>query len=294
MILFILSLLTVSFIAYGFFRIAEFAFSLPQAQMHEVIQDLPGRHSFGQKLDDRLLVPISQILAKHIFVSEFKQKQMQSDFDRLERKDTPQDFIAMTLTRSLLLAGAGFLFIPLGIPLLTLLTAVAAILSNFRATQEIRTRVDKVNRSISAELPRLVESLNYAMQDSRDLVSFFEKYRRVSGKALGRELDKLILEMKIGNQELALRHFEARISIPQLSALVSVLCGVHQGVDQRTSLLILEQDIRTTQREILRREMEKRPGRIKVASFILTILMILMFMVPLILLILKNLQSVGL
>ena len=34
-------------------------------------------------------------------------------------------------------------------------------------------------------------------------------------------------------------------------------------------------------------------GRIKVASFILTILMILMFMIPLILLIIKNLQSVG-
>jgi len=99
--------------------------------------------------------------------------------------------------------------------------------------------------------------------------------------------------MKTGNHELALRRFDARISLPQLSALVSVLCGVYQGVDQRTSLLILEQDIRTTEREMLRREMEKRPGRIKVASFILTILMILMFMIPLILLIIKNLQSVG-
>jgi len=294
MIIFFLSLLAVFLLAYGLFRTAEVVFSLPRSQMHEAIRDLPSHRKFGQKLNDRLLVPVSRFIAKGIFLSEFKQKQMQADFDRLERKDTPQNFTAMSLTRSLLLAAAGFLFIPLGIPLLSLLTAVAAILAYFRATQDIRTRVEKVNHSISAELPRLVESLNYAMQDSRDLVSFFEKYRRVSGKALGRELDKLILDMKIGNQELALRHFEARISIPQLSALVSVLCGVHQGVDQRTSLLILEQDIRTTQREMLRREMEKRPGRIKVASFILTILMILMFMVPLILLILKNLQSVGL
>jgi ABC-type Fe3+ transport system permease subunit len=72
-----------------------------------------------------------------------------------------------------------------------------------------------------------------------------------------------------------------------------VLCGVHQGIDQQTSLLILEQDIRTQQRERLRREAEKRPGRIKAASFILTILMILMFMVPLAMLIIRNLQSVG-
>jgi len=68
---------------------------------------------------------------------------------------------------------------------------------------------------------------------------------------------------------------------------------VHQGVDQKTSLLILEQDIRTKQRETMRREMEKRPGRIKAASFILTVLMILMFMVPLVLMILGNLKIAG-
>ena len=44
---------------------------------------------------------------------------------------------------------------------------------------------------------------------------------------------------------------------------------------------------------MLRRTMEKRPGRIKAASFILTALMILMFMVPLILLIIDNLQAAG-
>ena len=155
MILFFLSLLAVFLLAYGLFRTAEVVFSLPRSQMHEAIRDLPGRRKFGQKLDDKLLVPVSRFIAKGIFLSEYKQKQMQADFDRLERKDTPQNFTAMTLTRSLLLAAAGLLFIPLGIPLPTLLTAVAAILAYFRATQEIRTQVDKVNRSISAELPRL-------------------------------------------------------------------------------------------------------------------------------------------
>ncbi|NCA97994.1 MAG: hypothetical protein EOM08_04020 [Clostridia bacterium] len=77
------------------------------------------------------------------------------------------------------------------------------------------------------------------------------------------------------------------LAISHVSALVSILCGVYQGIDQRTSLMILEQDIRVFQRERIRREMEKRPGPIKVASFIL------MFMVPIVLMIIKNLQSVG-
>jgi len=104
MIIFFLSLLTVFLLAYGLFRTAEVVFSLPRSQMHEAIRDLPGRRKFGQKLNDRLLVPVSRFVAKGIFLSEFKQKQMQADFDRLERKDTPKDFVAVSLTRSLLLA----------------------------------------------------------------------------------------------------------------------------------------------------------------------------------------------
>jgi hypothetical protein len=153
--------------------------------------------------------------------------------------------------------------------------------------------VEAQNREIEAELPRLVETLNCALQDSRDLLAFFEKYRRVAGKALGTELDRLLADMKTGNQEAALRRTDARLGLPSFSALCSILCGAHQGVDQHVSLLVLEQDLRTKEREALRRTMEKKPGRIKTASFILTVLMILMFMVPLVLMIIENLQAVG-
>ena len=110
---------------------------------------------------------------------------------------------------------------------------------------------------------------------------------------LGMELDRLIVDMKIGNQESALRHMDARLGLPSFTSLCAILCGVNQGVDQQVGLLILEQDMRTKEREKLRRNLEKCPARIKVASFILTMLMILMFMVPFILLIIQNIQAVG-
>ncbi len=99
--------------------------------------------------------------------------------------------------------------------------------------------------------------------------------------------------MKTGNPEAALRGMDARLGLPAFSALCAVLCGVHQGIDQHMSLLLLEQDMRTKERETLRRLMEKRPGRIKTASFILTLLLIFLFMIPLVILIINNLQAVG-
>jgi tight adherence protein C len=293
MIIWICIALTIIMVAAGTYQITSRILSLPTGRMHEAIRSLPGRIGFAERVTNSLIRPIATIISKILPLSEYRVRQLQSDLDRLGKTDTPQDYLALAMAKSFLVALFGVVFIPLGLPWFTMLTAVAGILAYFRTTQELREKVGKINRAIAMELPRLVESLNFILQDNRDLIAFFEKYRRVAGSALGRELDKLILAMKIGNHEIALREFDARLGISHVSALVSILCGVYQGIDQRTSLMILEQDIRTLQREQIRREMEKRPGRIKVSSFILTILMILMFMVPIVLMIIRNLQSVG-
>ena len=279
-------------LAFGLFYIAQVALVLPTGKSVHAIQNIHGRRDLSERLQSALL-PLVRLISKLFPMSEYKRKRLEADFARLHMAQKPEDYVAASKARSLLLGLIGALFIPLGVPFLALLTAVAALLAYFQAMQRIRKRVEAWNREIEAELPRLVETMNYTLQDNRDMLKFFEKYRRVSGRALGSELDRLITDMQIGNHEAALRSMDARLSLPSFSALCAVLCGVYQGVDQHTSLLVLEQDMRTKERETLRRLMEKRPGRIKVASFILTILMILMFMVPLVLMIIGNLTAVG-
>lgn len=279
-------------LAFGVYRVAQAAFGLPSGKTVEAIRSIHGKRDTAKRLQDALL-PLARLFAKLFPMSEYRQKRLQADFSRLNITQTPQDFVGAVMAKSLLLALIGLLFVPLGIPWLSLITAAAALLSYFQSMQSIRKKVEAQNREIEAELPRLVETLNYTLQDNRDMLAFFEKYRKVAGKALGSELDRLIVGMRMGNQEAALRRMDARLGLPSFAALCAVLCGVHQGVDQHFSLLVLEQDMRTKEREALRRSMEKRPGRIKAASFILTILMIFMFMVPLVLLIINNLQAVG-
>lgn len=290
MILFIV--LLCSLFAFGLYMVIHILFDLPSRKAAQAIRSIHGKQNLTQRLQDALLPP-ARLLAKLFPISEYKIRRMEADFLRLHLLQTPQEFVSTVLARSLLLAMIGLLFIPFGIPWLSLLTAIAALLSYFQSMQAIRKKVEAQNREIEAELPRLVETLTYSLQENRDLLAFFEKYRRVTGNTLGTELDRLIVEMKTGNQEAALRRMDTRLGLPSFSALCAVLCGVYQGVDQQTSLLVLEQDMRARERETLRSSMEKRPGRVKVASFILTALMILLFMVPLILLIIHNLQTVG-
>ena len=288
----ILYLLSALLLTLGLYRLAQAVFAFPSGQSIQEIQNIHGKRNLSQRFQDALL-PLAKLFSKLFPMSDYRKKRLEADFARLRITQQPKDFISQAKARSLLIALIGVLFIPLGIPLLALLIAVISMLAYFQTTQTIRKKVEAQNREIEAELPRLTEMLIYSLQDSRDLISFFEKYRKVAGKALGMELDRLILDMKTGNPETALRCMDARLSLPSFSALCAVLCGVHQGVDQQTSLLVLEQDMRTKERETLRRLMEKRPGRIKAASFILTMLLIFLFMVPLVILIINNLQGVG-
>ena len=279
-------------LAFGLYRMAQAILCFPSGKSAEAVRSIHGKRDISERLQ-AALSPLAVLIAKLFPMSEYRQKLLAADFARLHMSETPQEYVGAAMTKSLLLALIGLLFVPLGVPWLALLTATAAVLAYFQWMQTIRKRVEAQNREIEAELPRLVETMNYTLQDNRDMLTFFEKYRRVSGKALGVELDRLITDMQIGNHEAALRNMDARLGLPSFSTLCAVLCGVYQGVDQHTSLVVLEQDMRTKEREALRRLMEKRPGRIKIASFILTMLMIIMFMVPLILLIIGNLQAAG-
>jgi len=274
-------------LSFGLYKIC-----LPSGRIATAIRNIHGRRDMSKYLQDALM-PAARLITKLFPMSEYRIKRMEADFSRLHMDQSPQDFIGIAIAKSLLLALIGLLFVALGIMWIVLITCVLAILAYFQSVQDIRKRVEAQNREIETELPRLVETLNYHLEDNRDLISFFEKYRSVAGKVLVKELDRLILDMKTGNHEAALRKMDARLGLPSFSALCFILCGVHQGVDQHVSLLVLEQDLRTKERETFRRLMEKRPGRIKAASFILTVVMILMFMVPLIVLIINNLQSTG-
>lgn len=278
--------------SFGLYHILQAVLPLPSGQATKAIRYRMGKKPFTERLQDGLL-PIARLLSRLFPMGAYKKQRLEADFSRLGIKQTPQDYVSSVLAKSLLLALIGVVFIPIGAPWLSLITALVALLAYFRQMQTIRKSIEAQNREIEGELPRMVETLGYTLQDNRDLLAFFEKYCHVAGKALAPELDRLLIDLKTGNQEEALRHMDARLGLPPFSALCAILCGVHQGVDQRLSLLVLEQDMRAKERELLRRTMEKRPGRIKAASFILTVLLIILFMIPLLLLIINNLKTVG-
>ncbi len=277
----------------GFYLVASHVLFLPNKTTQNVIRHPHGKPTTEEQFA-KALRPLTALLGRLFPMSEYKRTRYESDFARLGMTVSPQEYTSGKIARSLMLALLGLAFIPLGIPWLSILTCIAGILAYFQSDQKLRREIEKLNRAINAELPRMVGTMECTLGDNRDLIGFFSRYRRVAGKVMGQELDVLLTDLQTGNQELALRRMEGRVQSSNLSALIMILLGVDQGTDQRTSLAILSRDIRTKERELQRRRMEKRPGRIKAACFILTVEMIFMFMIPMVLMIIDTLTGVGL
>ena len=152
----------------GLYFLAQATFAFPSGKYVHTIQDIHGKRGLTQRFQDALL-PLARLISRLFPMSEYKCRRLGADFARLHISEKPEDFVSKAKARSLLLVLIGALFIPLGIPWLALLTAVAAVLVYFRSMQTIRKKVEAQNREIEAELPRLTETLNFTLQDNRDL-----------------------------------------------------------------------------------------------------------------------------
>ena len=293
MAIYILLFIGTILLTIGLYNMAGSIFVLQSGNTKTAFRQLFVKRTFKQKMHEKLVFPIAVVISKVIHLSEYKRRRWKSDLQRAGIKKTPELYISENLSRSVWIGAAGFLFIPLGMPFITILLILYAVLIYRKNSGKLKDKIAKMNKDIEAELPRMVETLNYTLSDTNDLLKFFERYRRVSGAAMGKALDRLIFDLKTGNAEDALREFDRSLAIPQISTFVSTLIGVTRGVDQRTTLVVLEKDFRARQREELRKEIDKRPGKVRLASVIMVFGMVILMLVPLIIMVVRTLSDTG-
>lgn len=113
------------------------------------------------------------------------------------------------------------------------------------------------------------------------MLKILTSYRRVAGRDFGAELDQTIADMKTGNYENALIHFETRIGSPMLSDVVRGLVGVLRGDDQRMHFKMICFDMRQIEQNSLKKEASKRPKKMQRYSMMMLICIMIIYLVVL-------------
>ena len=76
-----------------------------------------------------------------------------------------------------------------------------------------------------------------------DLIQVFEDYLKVSSEVFYYDIAVLILDMKAKDIETALRNFNERVGLVEVSFLTNALIGLYRGEHQAEALHYLAKDM---------------------------------------------------
>lgn len=234
----------------------------------------------NEKLLDVYITKIASLLAPYLRLDKLRRNKLQAALHIAGLPLSPEVYTA----RAWVTAGAiglcaipmAFL-IPLFVPIL-IGFAVALWFSTYYAAFDF---VKKRRKVIEAEIPRFALTIGQNLENGRDVLKILTSYRRVAGKDFGAELDQTIADMKTGNYENALIHFETRIGSPMLSDVIRGLVGVLRGDDQRMYFKMICFDMRQIEQNNLKKEAAKRPKAIQRYSMMMLICIMIIYLVVL-------------
>lgn len=250
---------------------------IPKLSMKKNIKNLQAeKEKPGKRLINRFIMPLAKPVSRFIPLDPVKEAQMASMLRRGGLELTPKEYYA----RAILCAAFTLLLIPLlifiGAANLAPIVLLFAVVIYFHFMTDLKDQLKEKKKRIEMELPGFVRSILYRLEDSKrdgsrivvqvDLIQIFEDYLKVASEAFREDVAILVMEMKAKDIETALRNFNERLGLTEVSFLTSALIGLHRGEHQGEALSYLARDMDIKAKEALKKKLNSLPRRVKIAS----------------------------
>ena len=237
-----------------------------------------------------LVYPIAGWIAPFIKIDKYKKTVVEKQLKKMRLEISAEMFYARCIVFSALVILASLLFLSIQMTFVFAALSTLAVLIFFKNTQEPKEKEKEINDKILKELPQLVSTFEQSLKTKNDIVTMFEKYRIVAGEAFRYDLDVLISDFKLGGQTEALKNFEERLGMQEITEFVAALIGVIHGTAQSEYLTLLLSEMKILQREYIRREIEKRPRQIKPVIIIVMLGAMALIFTPIIIDLMNNMS----
>ncbi len=236
--------------------------------------------TINEKLFDVYLTKIAAKFSPLLKLDPIKRSRLALTLDIAGIPLTPECY---TMKAFLTAFATGLLGIPffMIMPLMGLLIMGLAVMVWFSTYYKAFDLVKKRRRLIEAELPRFAVSIQQGLATDRDVLKLLTSYRRIAGPHLGQELDTTVADMRTGNYENALLHFQNRVGSTMLSDIVRGLIGTLRGDDQQMYFKMLVFDMRQIEQNNLKKEAGKRPKQMQKYSMMMLFCILLIYVVVL-------------
>lgn len=248
----------------GVYSIAcEFAVLPPWSTGKGVRIAVRKEKSFYDILNLYFTLPFVKLISPFIKIADYKKKRMGIQLARAGIEFTPKEYFA----RSILMAVSAFLvsFALLSCTMknMKFIAIILAVVVFFHFHGEVKDKLKQKDRLIESELPKFIRAVVQGLKTEKDVIKLLETYQTISGSGLKYDIEILIMDLKSGNFEDAMTEFDKRVGNAYVSRLVKSLISVNRGDNQESSLNYLVSDMATLAKEMMQRELNKRPGRVK-------------------------------
>lgn len=225
---------------------------------------------------NRYLNNILQIVAPLIPLSESSEKKMNDNLKRVDIPYNAKEYYA----KAILSACLGILVTVFATTLNSTILVIGGILMTiylfFKNYDEVNDILQNKAKLLEDEIPTFVRSIESGLHTDRDIIRGFERYKKIASPAMASELDIVIADMQASSVAQGLMRFDNRLNSPEISRLCAALIEVDRGIDNSLTLQYLAQDMTTMHRQIIQRELDKRPGQMKRAILPAGIILVVM------------------
>lgn len=262
----------------GAYFIAADLLRIPFLRTSKAASNLSKRQKKKTSSLELWLQSLSLWIAGKIRLNEYKRIQLQSDLQTAGVNIPPEQHAANALVKG---AICGVFAIPALIlfPLIAPVFLLLGVAMFFKEYNNIQERIKKKRAAIEFELPRLVFFIEKALTHNRDVLTLLDDYRDKAGPELREELSITVADMRSGNYEAALTRLESRVGSSMLSDVVRGLLSVLRGDETAVYWASLSVKFADIQRQILKQQAVKIPGKVRRLSMILLFCFILVYMV---------------
>lgn len=219
--------------------------------------------SIGNVLLQTAVMPVVKLAAPLIIMADFKEKRMSKQLKRAGIPLSPKEYCARSIVMA---AGVGILsYIMLACTMkkMSVVSVILGVVVYFHFNGEIKDKLKAKDKLIEAELPKFIRAVVQGLKTEKDIIKLLETYQTIAGPGLKYDIEVLIMDLKSGNFEEGMTEFDKRLGNSYVSRLSKALIAVNRGDDQSSMFNYLLSDMGLLAKEMMQRELNKRPGRVK-------------------------------
>lgn len=210
-----------------------------------------------------IVMPVVKLVAPFFNIADFKEKRMEKQLKRAGIPFTPKEYYARSCVMAVGVFVIAYIMLSLAVKNLSFVSVVLAVVVFFHFHGEVRDKLKAKDKLIEAELPKFIRAIVQGLRTEKDIIKLLETYQTISGPGLKYDIEVLIMDLKSGNFEEGMTEFEKRLGNSYVSRLAKALIAVNRGDDQSSMLNYLLSDMGLLAKEMMQRELNKRPGKVK-------------------------------